>query len=172
MSQLSVDSQDRPHVIWLKEVDSPQQYNLYYAFYDGAEWTSYGGGNTGSGITREGTIMSEEPRLALDSQDFPHLSWVLRDFEYHYHAENIYYSYWDGTQWSTYHDGNKGGGVSNSFYTSKTMPNHRSFNPSLAVHQGLPYVAWRERIADEVEGECFEDDFCYKIYLKQWNPMD
>ena len=131
-SSLTLDSNNNPHVAWMDSSDG--DWEIYYTYWDGNSWETFGGANTGGGVSNNAGN-SESPSLILDSNNNPHIAWYDNtggDWD-------IYYAYWDGDSWETYGGANTGGGVSNNAGISE--------RPFLTLDSlGNPHIAWGDSL--------------------------
>ncbi len=112
-------------------------------------WEELAGSATGGGVSNN-SDWSFGQSLALDSSSNPHIAW--EDWPLPNGDPEIYYAYWDGTNWVTHDGANTGGGVSNN--------SGDSVFPSLALDSsGNPHIAWNDSSGGNVE-----------IYYRYWNP--
>jgi len=133
---LAIDSFGYPHITW--ESLNNGQWHIYYSYFNGSSWTSYGNGNTGSGIC-DLPGYSHEPQIALDSNDFPHITW----YENSGSNNEIYYAFWNGSAWSSYKGANSGSGLSNNSGDSKY--------PSIDLYNDLPQIVWQDNTSGDNE---------------------
>ena len=63
---MALDSQGRVHVVYYEE-DGSQLGTLWYAFHDGAMWVKQ--------AVDQGTLVGQDPSLALDILDTPHIAY-------------------------------------------------------------------------------------------------
>jgi len=133
---LALDSYDYPHIAW--QSWNNNQWNIYYSYFDGTSWTTYGDGNTGSGVSNL-SMNCYNPKIVLDSNDYPHITWHA------YNGSNfeIYYAYWDGTSWTSYGGANAGNGLSNNSGDSKF--------PSIDLYNDLPQIVWQDDTSGNYE---------------------
>ncbi|MBU1627005.1 hypothetical protein KKB18_06510, partial [bacterium] len=126
---LALDSSDHPHIVW--EGLYSGQWRVYYSYFDGSSWTTYGGGNTDYGVCNLSGY-NQNPKIAVDSNNFPHITWSANpnsDYE-------IYYTFWDGSSWTSYGGANTGNGISDNSGASKY--------PSIDLYNDLPQIVWQD----------------------------
>jgi len=74
MMRLRLDSQDRPHIAWAKPTaGDPSGIQVFYSYWDNTHWVTEQVTDWGSGVSELHNV-----RLALDSQDQPHIAWDSR----------------------------------------------------------------------------------------------
>ncbi|MFC1640671.1 hypothetical protein ACFL2D_01330, partial [Patescibacteria group bacterium] len=130
---LVLDSSDNPHIAWSDKSTHTGYRNIYYAYWTGTEWDGLAVSDRGIGVGgRFSKYNGDEPWLALDSHNRPHIAW--HGLTHSSSETDIYYTYWDGTAWET--KGNRvGNGISNILHDNR--------QPSLALNkQNVPYIAW------------------------------
>jgi hypothetical protein len=110
-----------PHVVW---ADNTPGYNvIYHAYWNGTYWIN-------EPIPH---AMGGAPAVAVNSDGVVHVVWQDRDWPGA--PYEIYYSRWDGSDWSLPED------LSDS-------PAEPSIIPSVAVDQdGQAHVGWQEKVA-------------------------
>ncbi len=114
--QVTIDKSDKPHIVWCDGTSPTAKINdsdIFYVRWDGKRWVcangeEYSGNNskiatvseTGMGI--EGYFNDGVPRIQLDSNGVPYVSWIKCWFG----AECIINTYsdlqlvkWDGSNW-------------------------------------------------------------------------
>ncbi|HHT9126786.1 MAG TPA: hypothetical protein ACFYD6_13370, partial [Candidatus Brocadiia bacterium] len=147
LPSLALDSSGNPHIAW--QDYSGGDWEIYYAYWDGDSWETYGGANTGGGVSNN-VNNSWSPSLALDSSDNPHIAWE----DISGGDAEIYYAYWNGSNWVTYDGANTGGGVSNNA--------NDSVIPFLSLDSsGNPHIVWHDWSDQSGDSE---------IYYRYWNP--
>jgi len=112
-SAIAIDSKGYPHVIYGGSDESIYYHYLYYRFWDGEKWTSYGGADQ---ITEPSVLspieISLEMQVAfyLDKNDYP---WIASTTK-----TGITFVFWDGEKWSGYGDSYSQNGLDTSPYSS------------------------------------------------------
>jgi len=88
-NSIAIDSKNYPHIAYCREYNNDKNTELRYAYYDGMNWNIEVIDNE---YQEEGYFCS----LALDSNDYPHISYM----EYFPNSGwNLKYARWDGTKW-------------------------------------------------------------------------
>jgi hypothetical protein len=127
--EIAIDQYNRPHIAW--QDNSSGKLQIYYKYWDGASWSSLGGSSTAGGVSN-GANVAQNPSLALDTSDRPHIAWSYQRYSSNY---DIYYKYWDGSAWQGIGSSSVGGGVSDN--------NGSSIGPSLCLNSyNIPYITW------------------------------
>jgi len=87
--RIAIDSRDYPHVVWEERwSDTIGHYSPYYAFYDGASWsTPY--------MITDTTENGMRPVIAIDIEDRTHILWTYGEY-----GGGILYRYCEGDSWS------------------------------------------------------------------------
>ncbi|MBN2359938.1 MAG: hypothetical protein JXR83_10840 [Deltaproteobacteria bacterium] len=133
------DSQDRPALAW-------GWTEILVSHWDGAVWSGYGDSAASSGISHN-SGRSQNPTIALDSQDRPHVAWA-DDSSGQY---QIYLRYWDGAAWQEYGGSATNGGISGTPADSTV--------PALAIDSNdWPVVAWQDASASRPH-----------VYVRHWD---
>lgn len=101
-----LDHDNNPHIVnsHVDIEDKGQNDAVYYSFFDGDQWSSYAGSNEGKGILPNDTVYGfypGVPKLALDSEDIPHILFPLREAPDNESAKSLYYWTWDGESWKS-----------------------------------------------------------------------
>jgi len=123
---LITDRDGKPVIAWSSTTSGITE--IHVARYTGSAWERLGsavnvfvGGN------------ARQPSLAIDKSDplqRPYLAWV--EHLSSLYADRIYAAHWTGTAWEAL-----GEGVNEA-------PRDRAAHPTLAIHDGRPFVAWSE----------------------------
>jgi len=136
---IRADGENKVHLVWLD--DSPGNFDIFFATWDGAKWSSP------VNISRN-EAFSLYPTIALDSTGQVHASWMDGDGDTEF---DILYSQGIGEQWTKPHN------VSNMKGTSQ--------RPQIAIDgSGVVHVVW----FDNQEGNF--QLFHSQLVNAQWTP--
>ena len=86
-----VDSEDNLHVVWRQLSSSSMNNEIFYSKSDGIYWSEK------INISQSTYQSSTQPCIALDSNDNPHVVWKQ---SFGGQVYEIYYSYFDGYEWT------------------------------------------------------------------------
>jgi len=87
---MDVDSHDYVHVVYGKgEWKSGRAQELRYAFFNGSIWENQ----------IVSTLLTRDPSIKLDSDDKPHLSYLVTPLLDDYSSSSLYYAYFDDLVW-------------------------------------------------------------------------
>ncbi|UCC58555.1 MAG: hypothetical protein JSW14_01145 [Candidatus Bathyarchaeum sp.] len=88
---MALDSEGYPHFIYKELYGDPTTRHLEYVSWNGAAWTAQ---------TVDPDVSYNRAFLALDSHDYPHISYISD------YPEQLMYAYWTGTVWNIQTVGN------------------------------------------------------------------
>ena len=132
-SCLALDSNLNPHVVWMEDILKNAVFKIYYSFWDGLEWTSYMNADKDYGLALNNADCWD-PSIEIDSKDQPHIAW---SDDSALGAYNIFYTFWDGQQWTSYDNVNQDGGLSDTGYDSE--------KPTLRLDENdYPHIVWND----------------------------
>lgn len=172
---IAVTSAGRVHIVW------EEGRYLYHAYWNGNSWSD-----------RRRITIGEQPTLAIDHNDVPHLVFV-NEFRGNY---EIYYSQWNGISWTLPRNVSSTSGVSaipdvaidsrntlhvvwadnspgynviyygrwtGTFWINRPIPNARGSVPAIAIGaDDLIHVVWQDR-------DILQDP--YEIYHSQYDDI-
>jgi len=118
---IAIDSKDFPHVLYVATEKDSTDYCLYYRFWDGEKWTSYGGADKfpePSVLINSNIELYSQSLLSIDENDYP---WIVANLD---HDPNIIFVFWDGKKWRGYGSSYSEGGIDPSPYI------RNNFNPT------------------------------------------
>ncbi len=125
-TSIAIDSHDRPHVSW---TDSTL---INYAYHDGAQWNTQLNIGTGAAIDMD---------MALDSSDYPHLSYFNGS------GADLNYSVYDGTNWQ--------------IETVDTIGNVGEFSSITVDSRDMPHISYYDGTNHELKYATIPVDSCY-----------
>jgi len=117
-SRMVIDSSGHPNVVWKNYADwgNPDSVEVFYSKYKGGSWSAP------INISHL-TGQSCKPKIALDSQDRPHVVWEERHGRY-----RVYYTHYDGSNWTVPY---------------KLSGQTNSYGPALAIDsEDKAHVVW------------------------------
>jgi hypothetical protein len=142
---LAVAGDGRPYVAW--NDDSGGDTEIYVRRWDGSSWEEVGSGSASGGGISDDSGGSFGPSLAVAGDGTPYVAWS----DVSGGDGEIYVRRWNGSSWEEVGSGSaSGGGISDN--------SGDSVNPSVAVADGTPYVAWNDDSGGDSE-----------IYVRCWN---
>jgi len=128
--QLDVDNNNNPHIVWLNH-NQKQKYELNYLYWDGNSWVNFKG-NEYNEINAEissSTSGASSPRIAIDGNNVPHITW--------WSGDEVYYTQLVDGMWVD-HRGDKG---FSKIKTDSTLIH----DPVIALDTyNLPHLVWFE----------------------------
>ena len=110
---LAIDSKGYPHVVYAAGLRDSFDYFLYYRFWDGQKWTTYGDADRfpEPSVITPVSIENYYPSvLFLDENDYP---WIVVSY---LDTGNIGFIFWNGYEWVGYRDSNNADGIDVSPY--------------------------------------------------------
>jgi uncharacterized repeat protein (TIGR01451 family) len=140
VSSIAVDSSENPHVSFPYLQTTPTtMYFIRYASYNGTAWNT-------ENVTDK---WSGEPSLALDSNDFPHISYNIGSG-----SDHLGYATYNGTSWNTFDvDGNVHTGRYSSIAIDRNDYPHISHHYEFSNTSSLKYaykdaLGWHNQTVD------------------------
>lgn len=142
--QIVTDSNNNPHIVWEGIIDGNRE--IIYLRWDGSNWVTAHGtiftrGSSIGNITQN-TGYSQYPKITLDSNDNPHVTWQDSTPG----NLDIYYIHWSGSNWvcadGSIYDGSNTS-ISNAANVSKNVGS--SGRVSLTLYQNNPHLAWIDK---------------------------
>ena len=136
--KISLDSLDRPHIVW---EDGQSNREVYYLKWNGTAWVDADGSGQESVNISNSALDSHHPDFVLDAIGIPHVVWHEGNEEYPPLAD-IWYQKRQGGQWV-----NIAGSASGSKIIHSSA--HASLWAAIAMSSsGVPFVFWSDG-ADE-----------------------
>jgi len=89
-NSIAIDSKGYPHIAYCREFNNDNNMELRYAYFDGTKWNV-------EVVDNEYEYVGKFCSLALDSNDYPHISYMERVSNQNKY--NLKYARWDGTKW-------------------------------------------------------------------------
>jgi len=137
-SAIAIDSKGYPHVIYGGSDESIYYHYLYYRFWDGGKWTSYGGADQiiePSVLTPNDIALDYLAAFYLDENDYPWIAVTV--------STGVIFVFWDGEKWRGYGDSYTYEGIDTSPYSSleggslvKQLTEFNGFPMILCVSKG------------------------------------
>ena len=113
-SAIAIDSKGFPHVVYGAAERNSFDYYLYYRYWNGEKWTSYGDADIfpEPSVITKSKIADYPPTLYLDKNDRPWIAVTL------YKDYGIDFVFWDGENWRGYGSSFSEGGINTKPYFS------------------------------------------------------
>ena len=118
---IAISRDGKIHVVWTDWDQPPLLFKsrIYYAQFNGSFWTD------ALVITPAEGTTNWNPHIALDNEGHPHVVWERSD------EGEIYYRYYNGTNWSVEHNISESSGS--------------SYNPKINIDQkNLKHIVWND----------------------------
>ncbi|HEC80311.1 MAG TPA: hypothetical protein ENI43_03545, partial [Firmicutes bacterium] len=90
-NDIVLDSNGYPHISYTHSYVYLEDSDLRYAYFDGSEWHK-------EVVDDEYDDQGDLTSIALDSNDYPHITYVK--FEHYTNDRYLNYTYWDGSDWN------------------------------------------------------------------------
>ncbi len=158
-SVMVLDSKDNPHIVW-HDWNYGENSEIMYVKWDGKNWVCANDEvydpKTGNANISRNNNSSQLPDIALDSNDYPHITW---NDEGNDNAE-IFYIKWNGQSWICA-NGEKYDPNSENANISRNRGNSR--DPSIALDfNDMPHIAWDD----------FSADVTTEVFYLRWDGSD
>lgn len=147
---LALDSQGYPCIAW--SVNESGNNEIFFGRWNGSSWVNASGAvlTSTNGNVSNNSNDSEFPKLALDSNDNPCITWrdsTTGNYE-------IFFARWNGTSWV-----NASGATLTATNGNISNNTGNSVNPSLALDSSNnPCISWQ----DDTSGN-------FEIFFARWN---
>lgn len=125
------DSSGFPNITWSD--DTPGNYEIYYAKWNGSNWITVTGANLNAtnGNLSNNSGYSAAPRIDLDSSNNPHITWYDQTLPW-----GVYYTTWNGSNWVSYT-----GATLNA--TNGNITGMAAWSPTIVIDSSdKPCLAW------------------------------
>jgi len=152
-----LDASENPMVVYGDDTDGDM--DVYFTRWDGSQWVKMDGTPGRDNLSSNSTdslIISDIPAV-LDSNYYPYIVWYDTDPEEG--DREVYFTHWDGSQWTGMDGMNS--------YDNLSNDSTKSYIPEIQLDSNdNPYVIWSDRSDYEIYFTHWDTS------LSQWTTMD